>query len=71
MRGCARDLENLIICAGRLVLDNNPFANGQERKENINVDAVIRQVADVNLSCGYLRAGVPQNVPIFGIPTEV
>jgi len=51
----------------RLILNNNPFTNRQKGKENINVNAVVRDVADIKLRSRCLSEIVPKNISIARI----
>jgi hypothetical protein len=64
---CARDRPSLIVGAATLALDDDLLTNVQKRQENINVYAVIRQVADVDLGGAGLRSVIPKNVAVAGV----
>jgi hypothetical protein len=57
----------LVIDTAGLALDDDLLANAQKRQENINVDVVVRQVADINLRSAGLRSCIPKNVAVTRI----
>jgi hypothetical protein len=48
-------------------LDDDLFANVQKGQEDVDVYAVIRQMADVDLRGAGLRGIVPDNVAVAGV----
>jgi hypothetical protein len=62
-----RDCPSLIVGAAALALDDDLFANVQKRQEDVDVYAVIRQMADVDLRGAGLRSVVPDNVAVAGV----
>jgi hypothetical protein len=48
-------------------LDDNLFANRKKRQENINVDIVVSQVANVDLRGAGLRGIVPKKIAVIWI----
>jgi hypothetical protein len=45
----ARNCPDLIVAAVVLALNNNLLTDGQQRQENINVSAIICQMADIDI----------------------
>jgi hypothetical protein len=50
-----------------LALDDNLLSCRKKRQENINVDVVVSQVADVKLRGAGLGGVVPKDVAIAGV----
>jgi hypothetical protein len=59
--------ESLEVGAGGLILNNDSLAHAQKGQENINVDAVIGYMADVDLSSRCLSEVIPQNIAVARI----
>jgi hypothetical protein len=57
----------LVAAAAGLALDDNLFANSQQRQENVDVDVVVRQVADIDLRGACLGCIVPKDVAVAGV----
>jgi hypothetical protein len=57
----------LIVCAIGLALDNELLAGTQQSQENININAVIGQVADIDLGGTDLSSGIPKKMPVAWI----
>jgi hypothetical protein len=50
-----------------LALDDDLFADAQERQEDVNVHIVVSQVTDVDLRGAGLYGIVPENVTVAGV----
>jgi hypothetical protein len=50
-----------------LALDDELLASTQQRQENININAVIGQVADIDLRGADLSSGIPKKMPVAWI----
>ena len=61
------DCPLLIISADALILNDNGFSLSEKRQENVDIFAVVRQMADVDTSRANLCGVVPQNMPIARI----
>jgi hypothetical protein len=57
----------LVIATGCLALDDELLRHRQQGQENINVDIVVGQVADIDGGCAGLNDIVPDDVAIARI----
>jgi hypothetical protein len=57
----------LIVAADSLALNDKLFSVGEQRQENINVDIIVSQMADIDRSRARLCGVVPNNVAIARI----
>jgi hypothetical protein len=63
----ARNCPSLIIGAICLTLNNDFFSLLKQSQENINVNAIVGQMANIDLGSRCLCAAIPKQISIAGV----